>query len=114
MRSGEMEIGLLLRAVVARVKLVAIGEHPERLRHIRFVRKAQPHRVSILKCVLQVQLPTFQVVSTTPLGGQEFRTIRLKFAPAVLPLEANLQVDGAPGVGLEPTTYGLTVRRSAG
>jgi hypothetical protein len=26
---------------------------------------------------------------------------------------ASLQFTGAPGVGLEPTTYGLTVRRSA-
>jgi Bacterial low temperature requirement A protein (LtrA) len=33
-----VEVGLLLRAVIARVKVIAVGEHPKRLRHIGFVR----------------------------------------------------------------------------
>ena len=36
-----------------------------------------------------------------------------KVARGITAEEANPQVSEAPGVGLEPTTYGLTVRRSA-
>jgi hypothetical protein len=43
-----VEVGLLLSAVVARVKVVVVGEYPESLGHIGFVRKAQPQRASIL------------------------------------------------------------------
>ncbi len=33
-RSGDGEVGPLLRAVVARVKVVGVGEHPKSLGHI--------------------------------------------------------------------------------
>jgi hypothetical protein len=57
-----VEVGLLLRAVVARVNLVVVGEHPQSLGHVGFVRKAQSQRASILAREPQVELPALDVV----------------------------------------------------
>lgn len=59
--SGNVEVRLLLGAVVARVDVVVIGEDSQSLRDVLFVRDAYPHRTAILTGVVQVELSTLGV-----------------------------------------------------
>jgi hypothetical protein len=59
--SGNVEVRLLLGAVVARVDVVVIGEDSQSLRDILCVRDAHPHRTAILTGVVEIEVSTLGV-----------------------------------------------------
>jgi hypothetical protein len=59
---SNLEVGLLLGAIVARMNVVVVGEDSQSFRDVLFVWDAYPHRTTTLTGVIQVELTALGVV----------------------------------------------------
>jgi len=82
--SGDLEVRLPPRAVVARVKVVVVREHSERLRRVGFVGEPQPQRTPVFSRIPVVQVSALGVVHD---GADDLRRDRPLFRVRLVVLE---------------------------
>ena len=82
--SGDLEVRLMLRAVIARVKVVVVGEHPQGFRHIGFVGEPQPQRTPVFSRIPVVEVSALGVIHD---GADDLRRDRPLFLVRLVVLE---------------------------